>query len=517
MNTKIQKTQIEEGVLSINMRGVGFLRNDNSKDAIEIENRNLGTGLHGDFVKVEVIKPKKGPLAAKGKVIEVLTRSKKGHAGTLEEEAGIFFLVPQDKKMYTDIMIPKEKLGGAKVGDKIFAVISSWKDATKSPYGEVLEVIGAPNSNDAEMKALALEKGFSSTFNPGVLEQAKHLYDEGIGPKQIEGRRDFRETLTFTIDPFDAKDFDDALSFKKLDSGNFEIGVHIADVSHYVAEGDVIDKEAVERQTSVYLVDRVIPMLPEVLSNDLCSLVEAKDRLTFGAVFEMTPAGEIFSEWFGRTVINSDKRFTYEEAQEIIEAGEGLHSEAIITLNTLAKILLEKRFTDGAITLDTKEVKFTLDENSFPIGVYVKERKDAHKMIEEWMLLANKHVAHFVAEKAKKNPNVFVYRVHGLPEEDRMLDLATFLQNLGHEIHLHDGQIRPKELNDLLKSLDGKPEKDIVQTHVTRSMQKAVYSTHNIGHYGLAFKDYTHFTSPIRRYADVMVHRLLALYLSGGS
>jgi ribonuclease R len=258
-------------------------------------------------------------------------------------------------------------------------------------------------------------------------------------------------------------------------------------------------------------------MLPEVLSNDLCSLVEAKDRLTFGAVFEMTPTGEIVSEWFGRTVINSDKRFTYEEAQEIIEAGEGLHAEAIITLNTLAKVLLQKRFAEGAITLDTKEVKFKLDENSFPIGVYVKERKDAHKMIEEWMLLANKQVAHFVAEKAKKTPNVFVYRVHGLPEEDRMLDLATFLQNLGHKIHLHDGQIRPKELNDLLQSLEGKPEKDIVQTHVTRSMQKAIYSTHNIGHYGLAFKDYTHFTSPIRRYADVMVHRLLDLYLSGGS
>ena len=291
--------------------------------------------------------------------------------------------------------------------------------------------------------------------------------------------------------------------------------MHIADVSHYLEEGGVIDAEAVKRQTSVYLVDRVIPMLPEVLSNDLCSLVEGKDRLTYAAVFEVTKEGNILSTWIGRTVINSSKRFSYEEAQEIIEKKEGLFAEEIGFLNDVAKILCAQRFEHGAISLDTEEVKFKLDENGVPIGVYVKDRKDAHKMIEEWMLLANRSVSEYVSKLGEKEPNVFVYRVHALPSEEKMLDLSIFLQNLGHNIKLKDGQLVPRELNALLKSLDGHPEKDVVQIRVTRSMQKAIYSTNNIGHYGLAFEHYTHFTSPIRRYPDVLVHRLLSIYLSG--
>ena len=507
------KEKILEGSISLNSRGIGFMKIIETGEDVSIPNKNLNTALHGDVVKAEYQKNKRGEL--EGKVTEVLIRNKKGFAGVLEEEAGYFFVVPQDKKVYTDIIIPKEKLLNAVKGDKVFAVIDSWADANKSPRGSIEEVLGKEGDNDVEMKAIALERGFGKDFPESVTAEAQHLYDEGIGEKQLAGRRDFRDTLTFTIDPFDAKDFDDAISFKSLSNGNYEIGVHIADVSHYLTKGSEIDKEAVKRQTSVYLVDRVIPMLPEVLSNDLCSLVEGKDRLTYGAVFEIDDNAKIVNEWFGRTVINSDKRFTYEEAQEVIEKGEGLHDKALITLNNLAKKMLKERFDNGAISLDSEEVKFVLDENAKPIGVYVKERKDAHRMIEEWMLLANKRVATFVAEKSEKEENVFVYRIHALPDEGKMMDLSLFLQNLGYKIQLHDGQVKPAELNALLVSLEGKPEKNIVQTHVTRSMQKAVYSTKNIGHYGLAFKNYTHFTSPIRRYPDVLVHRLLTVYLEG--
>jgi ribonuclease R len=503
-----------EGVISINSKGAGYIKHPDFKDSVFVDNENINTALHGDMVSFEP-NPQKESQPVTGKVTAVLVRSKKGFAGVLEEQDGKYFVVPQDKKMYTDICIPKEKLKGAVAGQKVFATITDWKDAKKSPFGIIDEVLGAPGNNDVEMRSIALEKGFGHGFPEEVDAAAKHLYDEGIGEAQMVGRRDFRKVHTCTIDPFDAKDFDDALSFEKLPNGNYEIGVHIADVSHYLEEGGVIDAEAVKRQTSVYLVDRVIPMLPEVLSNDLCSLVEGKDRLTYAAVFEVTKEGNILSTWIGRTVINSSKRFSYEEAQEIIEKKEGLFVEEIGFLNDVAKILCAQRFEHGAISLDTEEVKFKLDENGVPIGVYVKDRKDAHKMIEEWMLLANRSVSEYVAKLAEDEPNVFVYRVHALPSEEKMLDLSIFLQNLGHNIKLHDGQLVPRELNALLRSLDGHPEKDVVQIRVTRSMQKAIYSTDNIGHYGLAFEHYTHFTSPIRRYPDVLVHRLLTTYLSG--
>lgn len=504
-----------EGVISLNSKGAGFIRSKDVSETVEIAHEHLNTALHGDVVEfcLNAKRPNRPPT---GSVQRVVVRSKKGFAGVIEEDNGMYFLVPQDKKMYTDIIIPKEKLHGAEPGQKIFAVIESWNDPKKSPFGAVEEVLGKPGVNDVEMRSIALEKGFSQGFPKEVEEAAQKLYEEGLTGDVLTGRRDFRDVTTFTIDPFDAKDFDDALSFKKLNNGNFEVGVHIADVSHYVTQDSPIDKEAVKRQTSVYLVDRVIPMLPEVLSNDLCSLVEAKDRLTYAAVFEVTKDAQVVSEWFGRTIINSDKRFTYEEAQEIIEKKEGLFAEELTMLNDIAKKLHNERFENGAISLDTEEVKFKLDEHGFPVSVYVKERKDAHKMIEEWMLLANRKVAEFVAKKSEQEENVFVYRIHDLPDEEKMLDLSIFLKNLGYNIHLKDGQLNPKELNKILEGLDGKPEKDTVQTHVTRSMQKAVYSTNNIGHYGLAFEYYTHFTSPIRRYADVMVHRLLEMYLKGG-
>jgi ribonuclease R len=508
--------KVYEGILTLNSKGVGYIKHPDFEESILIEHEKLNTGLHNDLVVFELYAQKIGKNQT-GKVTEVKVRSKSGFAGVLEEQEGVYFVVPQDKKMYTDICIPKEKLAGAQVGDKVFALLTDWKDSKKSPFGKIDEVIGKPGTNDVEMRSIALEKGFGKGFSEEVEAAAQHLYDEGIGEKQMEGRRDFRQVPTCTIDPADAKDFDDAISVQKLANGNYEVGVHIADVSHYLTEDSLLDAEAVKRQTSVYLVDRVIPMLPEVLSNDLCSLVEGKDRLTYAAVFEMNTEGVVQSSWIGRTVINSDKRFSYEEAQEIIESKTGLLAEEINFLNDTAKIIAKKRFDHGAISLDTEEVKFKLDEAGVPIGVYVKERKDAHRMIEEWMLLANRTVAEYVAKKSEQEENVFVYRVHALPSEEKMLDLSIFLQNLGHNIKLHDGQLIPKELNALLKSLEGHPEKDTVQTHVTRSMQKAVYATKNIGHYGLAFEYYTHFTSPIRRYPDVLVHRLLTVYLSGGS
>lgn len=513
MNTDTKKI---EGVISINSKGVGYVKHIDWPNGILVEHDKLNTALHGDIVGIELYAQKVGESVT-AKVINIVKRAKRGFSGVIEEQNGMFFLVPQDKKMYTDIAIPKGKLLGANPGEKVFAVITDWADPKKNPFGEVSEVLGKPGLNDVEMRAIALEKGFGKGFSEEVELAAKHLYDEGIGEKQMAERRDFRDVFTCTIDPIDAKDFDDAISFRELEDGNFEVGVHIADVSHYINEGDVLDKEAIERQTSVYLVDRVIPMLPEVLSNDLCSLVEGKDRLTYAVVFEIDSTGTVHNTWIGRTVIKSAKRFSYEDAQEIIETGSSIEYGGIVVLNNIAKALHKKRFDQGAISLDTEEVKFKLDDTGFPISVYVKERKDAHKMIEEWMLLANRTVAEYVAKKSEKDPNVFVYRIHALPSEDRMMDLSIFLQNLGFNIKLHDGQLVPAELNKLLASLEDHPEKNTIQTHVTRAMQKAIYSTNNIGHYGLAFEYYTHFTSPIRRYPDVLVHRLLTVYLAGGN
>lgn len=505
------------GTVDMTAEGSAFIvPDDEFEKDIFVAPRKLRTALHGDKVKVYVYAKKTSGRKKEGEVVEIIQRAKTDFIGVAKVSEKFAFVIPDDRKMLNDFFVPLSELNGAKNGQKVLVAMTDWPDGAKNPIGKIVNILGNQGDNNTEMNAILAQYGFPLAF-PEMVENEAEAIPENISQAEIANRRDFRDTVTFTIDPLDAKDFDDAISVKKLQNGNYEIGVHIADVSHYVKPESALDKEAFERATSVYLVDRVIPMLPERLSNGLCSLRPNEDKLCFSAVFELDDHANIKEQWFGRTIIHSNRRFTYEEAQDVIENKTGDFTDEILKLNELAYILRDKKFKNGAISFESTEVKFKLDEDSKPIGVYVKERKDAHKLIEDFMLLANKKVAEYVAKMAKgKNKFTFVYRTHDSPNIDNLNSFAQFASRFGYKISIKNDKDIAKSLNHMMADVEGKREQNILTQLAIRSMAKAIYTTKKTSHYGLAFDFYTHFTSPIRRYPDVMVHRLLAQYLSGG-
>ncbi|WP_316829727.1 ribonuclease R [Pedobacter aquatilis] len=492
-----------------------IIPDDEFEKDVFVAPRKLRNALHGDLVKVYVFAKKNG-RKNDGEVIEIIKRAKSDFTGVIKVSERFAFVIADDKKMMHDIFVPLSDTLGAKNGQRVLVSLTDWPEGAKNPIGTVKHVLGDQGENNTEMNAILAQYGFPLTFPPAVEKEANVIPEE-IPDSEIAKRRDFRNILTFTIDPADAKDFDDAISYQRLPNGNHEIGVHIADVSHYVIQGTELDKEAYSRATSVYLVDRVIPMLPERLSNGVCSLRPHEDKLCFAAVFELDDQANIQAEWYGKTVIHSDRRFSYEEAQEVIENKAGDYVTEILKLNELAYILRDRKFKNGAISFESTEVKFKLDENGKPIGVYVKERKDAHKLIEDYMLLANRKVAEFIATKLKgKNKLTFVYRVHDSPNMESLNTFANFASRFGYKINTKSDKEIARSLNYLMADVEGKKEQNVLTSLAIRSMAKAIYTTKKTSHYGLAFEYYTHFTSPIRRYPDVMVHRLLQDYLAGG-
>lgn len=495
------------GYVDITSRGAAFVTTDQSKTDIYISPQNVGHCLSGDLVKVQVLK--KGNGRWEGIIVEVVEREKSQFVGTLQMHDTFAFLVPDNTRVGTDIFIPKEKLNKAKDKDKCLVKINVWPKTAENPYGEVVEILSQNTPNDNEMISILCNHGIDYVFPQEVIAEAESVTME-LDEEEVKTRRDMRNVLTFTIDPFDAKDFDDALSYQKLPNGHHEIGIHIADVSHYVRPGTKMDEEALKRSNSVYLVDRVIPMLPEQLSNLACSLRPNEDKYTFSAVFELDDEANILKEWFGKTAIHSNKRFAYEDAQEIIEGADGELKEEILLFDRLAKILRKKRMNSGALSIDSEEIRFKLDAEGYPESVVVKRSKDANKLIEEFMLLANRKVAEFIGKpKGNKDVIPFVYRVHDTPDEAKIEVFKTFIDKFGYKLDFtHPDQIA-SSINRLLEEIQLKNEYGLIQNMAIRSMAKATYETDNIGHYGLAFRHYTHFTSPIRRYADLLVHRIL--------
>ncbi|MBI1223281.1 MAG: ribonuclease R [Bacteroidetes bacterium] len=517
----IQQMSQVEGRMDITARGSGFLVTDEEgEEDIYIAPGDLNGAFHGDKVLVHLYARRRNKRL-EGEVVEILQRARTQFVGMLERQKDFSFVIPDDRRMYTDIFIPNENLNSAKDGDKVVVTITDWPKKAKNPFGKITLILGQPGENNAEMHAIVAEFGFPLQFPENVLAEAEAIPTE-VSKEEIAKRKDLREVLTFTIDPADAKDFDDALSYRKKKNGHVEVGIHIADVSHYVRPGTALDADAYDRGTSVYLVDRTIPMLPEKLSNGVCSLRPQEEKLTFSAIFELDETGKVYKEWFGKTVIFSDRRFAYEEAQEIIENGKGEYSEELKTLNDIAKNLREARFKNGAISFESEEVKFRLDEEGRPIELYKKIRKDAHKLIEEFMLLANRKVAEFCTPKKSgegvpkdgKSDKPFVYRVHDAPNQEKLLEFSQFAKRFGYKIKFDSDDQIAHSFNDLLEEVEGKPEQNILQSMAIRTMAKAFYTTKKSGHYGLAFEHYSHFTSPIRRYPDLMAHRLLEIYLN---
>ena len=499
-----------EGIIDFTKSGAAYVRTDQLKEDIYISENKTGFALHGDTVEVILTGGRRGKL--EGKIKSVLKRESDQFVGIIEISEKHAFVIPSNQKVHIDFYVDKNKLKGAKNGQKVVVRLLDWTDLEKSPFAEVVSVLGDPGDNEVEMHAILVEFGLPFEFPDNVLDAAENI-DVTISEAEISKRRDFRSVITFTIDPEDAKDFDDALSIRKINENTYEVGVHIADVSHYVQPGSVIDTEAVNRATSVYLVDRVVPMLPEVLSNFVCSLRPDEDKLCMSAVFHLDKEGNVKKEWFGKTIIRSNRRFAYSDAQLIIEGGEGDFKEEILQLHEWAELMRKKRMKDGALEFSGIEVKFNLDENGKPIGVFHKEMKEANFLIEEFMLLANKRVAEH-AGKIKKGTEEkpFVYRVHDLPDPLKLVTLKEFLARLGYKLKSTKPENASFALNDLMAQVKDQPEEDIIKQMAIRTMSKAIYTTDNIGHYGLAFDYYTHFTSPIRRYPDVLVHRLIDAY-----
>lgn len=498
------------GIVDLTRMGYGFITTEDMDDDVFVTAKNLKTALHGDKVKVWLYAKRKG-ARPEGEVVEIIERSRTTFVGTVEIMPNFAFLIPDNKNMPFDLFIPTSKLNGAKQGQKAVAKVVDWDPKSKNPVAEIVNVLGFPGLNETEMHAILAEFELPYHFTDEVEADAEKIAG-GISEQEIKSRRDFRNIPTFTIDPADAKDFDDAISLRQLDNGNWEAGVHIADVTHYVKEGSLVEDEAKQRATSIYLVDRVVPMLPEKLSNNMCSLSPAEDKLTYSAVFELNDKSEVIDEWFGRTVINSDRRFSYGEAQQVIDTGEGDMKEQMLVLHRLAQQLRTKRFASGAFAFEKIEIRFDLDDAGKPVGIKFREMGTSNQLVEEFMLLANRRVAEYVGKKL--HGKTFVYRIHDKPDPEKISNFSNFITRFGYSLTNDDKTSLSKAMNKLLRSVEGKKEQNIIETLALRSMAKAVYSTDNIGHYGLSFKHYTHFTSPIRRYPDMMVHRLLTYYLA---